>query len=195
MITGWSLRDVYNFAAKAHEGQTRKFSDDPYIAHPVRVALMVTEYGLGHCAIAAALLHDVVEDCDVSLDEITERFGRYVAAIVWGLTNYEARNGGPDDSMNRADRKAADRVWLSNQDPVVKSLKVLDNIDNILDRPSADSFMDVMLEELRLLVDAMTAPGIDGATGGIQVDLLDRFWSVWDDAVDERAKLKREEDK
>ena len=184
MITEWSIRDVYTFAAKAHEGRTRKFSGDPYIVHPVRVALMATEHGLGHIQIAAALLHDVVEDCDVSLDEITTRFGRYVANVVWGLTNYEARNGGPDDSMNRAARKAADRVWLSKQSPAVKSLKILDAIDNILDQPSTDSFMDVMLEELRLLVLAMTEPGIDGSTGGVHTDLIDRFWEVWEDAAE-----------
>ena len=184
MITEWSMRDVYLFAAKAHEGQTRKFSGEPYIGHPVRVALMATEHGLGHTRIAAALLHDVVEDCDVSLDEITERFGRYVAASIWALTNYEARNGGPDDSMNRADRKAADRVWLAKQDPGDKSLKIIDGIDNILDRPSADSFMTVILEELRLLVLAMTEPGIDGSTGGVQQDLIDRFWDVWEEAAE-----------
>lgn len=184
MITEWSMRDVFIFANKAHEGQTRKFSGDPYIVHPVRVSLMATEHGLGHCAIAVGLLHDVVEDCDVSLDEITERFGRFVSGGVWGLTNYEARNGGPDDSMDRAARKAADRTWLAAQDPMVKSLKIIDAIDNILDRPSADKFMDVMLEELRLLVLVMTEPGIDGATGGVQQDLIDRFWDVWEDAAE-----------
>jgi (p)ppGpp synthase/HD superfamily hydrolase len=185
MITKWSMRDVFEFAKAAHEGQVRKFSGEPYINHPVRVSLMATEHGLGHTAVAAALLHDVVEDCDVSLDEITERFGRHVAGVVWGLTNYEARNGGPDDTMNRADRKAVDCGWLSAQDPTVKSLKIIDCIDNILDQPSDGSFMGVMLEEMRLLVLAMTEPSIDGATGGVSPDLIDRFWDVWEDAAEE----------
>ena len=182
MITDWSMRDVFEFAKWAHIGQERKFSGEPYINHPVRVSLMATEHGLGHIQIAAALLHDLVEDCDVSLDEITERFGRHVANVVWGLTNYEARNGGPDDTMNRAERKAADRLWLAAQSPGVKSLKFLDMIDNILDRPSADSFMVVMLGELRLLADAMTMPSVDGAYGGVHPDLMDRFWDVYNDA-------------
>ncbi len=187
MITEWSMRDVFIFANEAHEGQTRKFSGEPYINHCVRVALMATEHGLGHIRIAAGLLHDVVEDCDVSLDEIAERFGRHVAVSVWALTNYEARGGGPDNSMNRAARKEADRVWLARQDPGDKSLKILDAIDNIQDIPSDDSFTAVMLEELRLLVLSMTEPGIDGATGGVQQDLIDRFWDVWEDA-EEKSK-------
>lgn len=184
MITDWSMRDVFEFAKEAHAGQVRKFSNEPYINHPARVALMATEHGLGHAQIATALLHDVVEDCDVTLDEICERFGSDVARNVWGLTNYEARNGGPDDTMNRAGRKAADRSWLAAMAPGVKSLKFLDMIDNILDRPSTDSFMDVILEELRLLALAMTEPGIDGATGGVEQDLIDRFWDVWGDAAE-----------
>lgn len=190
MITEWSIRDVFEFAKEAHAGQTRKFSGEPYINHPVRVALMATEHGLGHVQIAAALLHDVIEDCDVSLDQITELFGRHAANVVWGLTNYEARNGGPDDTMNRAARKEADRIWLSAQSPNVKSLKFLDMIDNILDRPSADSFMDVMLEELRELANAMSAPSIEGSTGGIDSVLLNRFWGVYNDACYERMKEK-----
>lgn len=190
MITKWSMRDVFEFAKAAHEGQVRKFSGDPYINHPVRVALMATEHGLGHIAVAAALLHDVVEDCDVSMDEIAERFGRFVARAVWGLTNYEARNGGPDDTMNRAARKAADRVWLAAQDPSVKSIKILDMIDNMIDRPSNDGFLDIMLAELSLLAEAMTAPGIDGATGGVSPDLIARFWDVWTETSKGREAAK-----
>lgn len=187
----WNLGDVLNFAAEAHKGQTRKYSGDPYIMHPVRVAFMASEYGLGRTHIAAALLHDVIEDCDVSLDEITVRFGRFAANIVWGLTNYEARYGGPDDTMNRADRKAADRVWLAAQAPGVKSLKILDCIDNILDQPSDGSFMDVMLSEMELLVDAMVAAPIFG-DHGISFSLIDYFWRVWNKAATDRAdKLEK----
>lgn len=182
IIDGYTLRDVFEFAKAAHEGQTRKYSGDPYIVHPVRVSLLASQFGLVYGDIAAALLHDVIEDCDVSLGEITERFGLGVATAVWGLTNYEARNGGPDDTMNRADRKAADRVWLSDQPPNVKSLKILDYIDNILDHPGSSTFMGVMLEEMRLSVLAMTEPGIDGASGGVQTELIDYFWDIWEDA-------------
>jgi (p)ppGpp synthase/HD superfamily hydrolase len=183
--TGYTLRDVFEFAKAAHEGQTRKFSGDPYIVHPVRVSLLASQFGLSYGDQVVALLHDVVEDCDVSLDEIHEGFGLYVATGVWGLSNYEARNGGPDDTMNRAARKAADRVWLSGQSPSVKSLKIIDDIDNILDRPDGDSFMTVMLEEMRLQVLAMTEPSIDGPTGGVQTDLVDYFWDIWEDAAEE----------
>ena len=184
----WSLRDVFLFAKAAHEGQTRKFSGEPYINHPVRVALMAVEHGLSIDDVAAALLHDVVEDCDVSLDEIVARFGRRVGSNVWGLTNYEARNGGPDDTMNRAARKAADRIFLSAQEPGTKSVKFCDGIDNMQDWPRGDRFLDRMLDELCMLAQDMSAAGIDGPTGGVHTDLIERFWDVYNDAREQRLE-------
>ena len=184
----WSLRDVFEFAKAAHEGQTRKFSGEPYINHPVRVALMAVEHGLSIDDVAAALLHDVLEDCDVCLAEIAMRFGQPVASKVWGLTNYEARNGGPDDTMNRAARKAADRIFLASQEPGTKSVKFCDGIDNMGDWPRGDRFLDRMLDELYLLGDAMSAPNIDSTTGGVDPNLLARFWNTYNDAREQRLE-------
>ncbi|MFQ5578151.1 MAG: HD domain-containing protein [Anaerolineae bacterium] len=70
------------FAARAHKGQFRKGTDIPYLAHPVALALTLTELHCSDDVIAAALLHDVVEDTDVSLAEIERAFGPAIAAIV-----------------------------------------------------------------------------------------------------------------
>jgi (p)ppGpp synthase/HD superfamily hydrolase len=70
------------FAARAHAGQWRKTGRVPYIAHPVGVAMILLEMGYDEEIIAAALLHDTVEDTDVTLDEIEEAFGPQVAEIV-----------------------------------------------------------------------------------------------------------------
>ena len=72
-------------AADAHAGQTRK-SGDPYITHPIQVAQIVRSWGMDIESVCAALLHDVVEDCDVSVDDIRGLFGRDVAELVDGVT-------------------------------------------------------------------------------------------------------------
>ena len=74
------------FAARAHQGQQRKSSDMPYIAHPVAVAMILQSMGCDETIVAAGLLHDTVEDTPVTLDEIRQVFGDEVAAIVAGCT-------------------------------------------------------------------------------------------------------------
>lgn len=80
------LHEAYNFAAYAHKDQLRK-SGEPYISHPVAVARIVAEeLELGANPVMAAFLHDVVEDCPYSIDEIRERFGDDVAFLVGVVT-------------------------------------------------------------------------------------------------------------
>ncbi len=82
------IRDAFAFAARAHEGQLRK-TGDPYITHPVAVAELVANLELDHLAIAAALLHDVQEDCGVPNEELAARFGPRVARLVDALTKLD----------------------------------------------------------------------------------------------------------
>ena len=79
------IRDAYEFADLCHEGQLRK-SGEPYIAHPLEIALFLSELRLDEQTIAASLLHDVVEDCGVSLDELSSRFGPEITKLVDGVT-------------------------------------------------------------------------------------------------------------
>lgn len=76
---------AYSFAAKAHEGQLRK-SGEPYITHPLAVAVIVAEMQLDVDSIAAAILHDVVEDCGVSVETLEKEFGKEVGLLVEGVT-------------------------------------------------------------------------------------------------------------
>ncbi|MDP6496932.1 MAG: bifunctional (p)ppGpp synthetase/guanosine-3',5'-bis(diphosphate) 3'-pyrophosphohydrolase [Dehalococcoidia bacterium] len=76
---------AYRYADECHVGQMRK-SGEPYIAHPLETALFLADLRLDTHTIIAALLHDVVEDCGVSLDEITRRFGPEVSKLVDGVT-------------------------------------------------------------------------------------------------------------
>ena len=84
-----NIRKAYELAVQAHSQQRRK-SGEPYILHPIAVAnICAEEIGLGPTAIVCALLHDVVEDTDVSLDQIREQFNDRVAKIVDGLTKLD----------------------------------------------------------------------------------------------------------
>lgn len=85
-----NIRAAYELAVQAHSTQRRK-SGEPYILHPIAVArICAEEIGLGPTAIVAALLHDVVEDTDVSLADIREQFGHTIAKMVDGLTKLDS---------------------------------------------------------------------------------------------------------
>lgn len=79
------VEEAYNFAAQAHQGQVRK-SGKPYLEHPLQVALTLAELQLDANSLAAALLHDVPENCGIPISEIEAKFGSEVAKLVDGTT-------------------------------------------------------------------------------------------------------------
>lgn len=85
------VRAALEKAREAHAGQVRNGSGGmPYVEHPVAVAALLDEHGYGEEALAAALLHDVVEDSDTTLEELRELFGEAVAGTVGALTDDES---------------------------------------------------------------------------------------------------------
>ena len=90
------ISNAYEFAKEAHSGQTR-LSGEPFIEHPLQTAIYLAELKLDSKALAAALLHDVMEDCDVSYSDLENKFGLEVANLVSGvtkLTKNESREKG-----------------------------------------------------------------------------------------------------
>jgi len=79
------VEDAYSFAMEAHQGQVRK-SGEPYLEHPLQVALTLAELQLDATSLAAALLHDVLENCGLPISEIEAKFGSEVARLVDGTT-------------------------------------------------------------------------------------------------------------
>ncbi|MGA7220525.1 MAG: bifunctional (p)ppGpp synthetase/guanosine-3',5'-bis(diphosphate) 3'-pyrophosphohydrolase [Candidatus Sulfotelmatobacter sp.] len=79
------VKKAYDYSLKHHEGQTRA-SGEPYLVHPLEVALVLAEMKMDPVAIAAGLLHDSVEDTSVTIDDIRKEFGEQVAHIVEGVT-------------------------------------------------------------------------------------------------------------
>ena len=82
------VEKAYQVAKRAHEGQLRK-SGEPYVTHPLAVAEILSELGIGTTTIAAALLHDTVEDTAYSLDDVRRDFGDEIALLVDGVTKLD----------------------------------------------------------------------------------------------------------
>jgi hypothetical protein len=82
------LRRAHDLAAEAHQGQVRK-TGEPYISHPVAVAHMLAQYGLDAATIAAAFLHDTVEDTPLTLVQVEQEFGKEIAELIDGVTKLD----------------------------------------------------------------------------------------------------------
>ncbi len=115
------------FAKAAHEsiGQTRKYTGEPYIVHPIAVAEIVRSVPHTPEMIAAAYLHDVVEDTAVTIDEVRTAFGDKVAELVDWLTDVSRPGDG-----NRRTRRALDLQHTAKAPPDAKTIKLADVIDN-----------------------------------------------------------------
>jgi GTP pyrophosphokinase len=85
------VRRAYVYSAAAHRGQTRR-NGEPYLIHPLEVSLIVAELQLDTASVCAGLLHDVVEDTEITVDEIRDDFGDDIASLVAGLTKLEKIN-------------------------------------------------------------------------------------------------------
>lgn len=83
-----AIREAYAVAVEAHSGQTRR-TGDPYVVHPLAVAQILATYGLDTATIVAAILHDVVEDTEFTLDDLERDFGSEVALLVDGVTKLD----------------------------------------------------------------------------------------------------------
>lgn len=122
------LERAHDWAARAHEGQRRK-TGDPYITHPVAVADMLAGYGLDAATIAAALLHDTVEDTSLSLEEIRSEFGNEIASLIDGVTKLDrVRYSNREQAQAASIRKM---VVAMAQDVRVLIIKLFDRLHNL----------------------------------------------------------------
>lgn len=140
------------FATKAHVGQTRKYDNTPYISHPIEVAAIVARATNDPITIAAAYLHDVVEDCDIGLDRIRDEFGEELASVVWHVTGISTKADG-----NRAARVAIDRAHYAKGCHRAQTVKVADMISNLGTIVGRDpSFAKIYLPEKQRLLAVLT---------------------------------------
>lgn len=122
------IREAFYFANEAHKG-VKRHSGEPYITHPLSVArIVVVEIGLGVKSVMAALLHDVVEDTDYTVEDIEHRFGAKVASMVDGLTKLEGAFA--QDISQQAENFKKMLLTLSD-DIRVCLIKIADRLHNM----------------------------------------------------------------
>ena len=122
------LADAYNAAHAAHRGQTRK-SGEPFVYHPLATADVLAELRLDPTTIAAALLHDVLEDTGVTKEELSERFGDDVAEIVDGVTKLKRL---PSGNLEEAQAESLRKMIVAmSRDVRVIIIKLADRLHNM----------------------------------------------------------------
>ena len=123
------ITKAFNFARQAHKG-VRRLSGEPYIMHPIAVAqIACSEIGLGSTSICSALLHDVVEDTDYTVEDIENIFGPKIAQIVDGLTKI---SGGIFGEQASAQAENFKKLLLTMSDDIrVILIKICDRLHNM----------------------------------------------------------------
>ena len=126
------IQKAFVFANEAHKGVRRR-SGEPYILHPIAVAkIVVSNIGLGYKSIIAALLHDVVEDTDYTVDDLSNLFGEKVATLVEGLTKIKTVLDNEDKAVQKSmQAENFKRILLTlNDDVRVVLIKLADRLHN-----------------------------------------------------------------
>lgn len=140
-----------DFATKAHGDQVRKYTGEPYTNHLVEVMNIVRTVKSDDSMLAAALLHDTIEDTSVTEADVRREFGSRIAQLVVELTDISK----PEDG-NRAFRKAMDRDKLATVSNDAQTIKLADLISNGKDIAVNDpNFAKVFLNEKRQLLEVL----------------------------------------
>lgn len=128
------IQDAFQYAKSHHEGQFRK-SGEPYIVHPLDVAIILAELRTDPTTIIAGLLHDVIEDTDVTFDDVKERFGEEVALLIEGVTKlgqYKFKELDHEQSKLKAQASNYQKMLLAmSKDIRVIIVKLADRLNNI----------------------------------------------------------------
>ncbi len=168
---------AFRIARDRHEGQMRS-SGEPYIIHPVAVAKIVLDYGMDYQSIAAAMLHDTVEDTDLTLEEVKKEFGGDIAALVDGLTKLGKV---PLDIKDKEEQQAENvrkMLLAMSEDIRVIIIKLADRLHNIrtLNFVAPQKRRDKALETLEIYAPIAHRLGIRA----IKEELEDRAISFLD---------------
>ena len=168
---------AFSVARERHDGQMRS-SGEPYIIHPVAVAKIVLEYGMDYQSVAAAMLHDTVEDTDLTLEDVKKDFGEDIAALVDGLTKLGKV---PLDIKDKEEQQAENvrkMLLAMSEDIRVIIIKLADRLHNIrtLNFVAPQKRRDKALETLEIYAPIAHRLGIRA----IKEELEDRAISFLD---------------
>ena len=182
------VKRAYRFADEAHLGVTRR-SGEPYITHPIAVALQCTEWKLDSQALMAALLHDVMEDCGVTKIDLIEKFGPHVAELVDGLTkldklSFETKEEGQVESFRKM-------LLAMARDVRVILVKLADRTHNMrtMEAMPRARWKSISSETLEIYAPIAHRLGLNQTYRELQ-DLAFRYLRPWRYQVLEKAVMK-----
>ncbi len=186
------LEKAYLLAKRAHGDQKRK-NGDPYIVHPVKAAIILVELGMDTDSIAAALLHDVVEDTDVTLEEIKKEFGKDIALLVDGVTKLGRI---PFSSRERQQAENVRKMLLAMaQDVRVIIIKLADRLHNMrtLEYMSGESQRIKALEVMEVYAPLAQRLGINGIREELEDIALRYLDPVAYNEIEEQLNMRKDD--
>ncbi len=189
------IRKAFNVAVDAHKDQRRK-SGEAYVFHPIGVAKIVaSEIGLGPTAIAAALLHDVVEDTPITLEEIEKMFNPKIAQLVEGLTKISQVKKDMNISMQAENFRKM--LLTLNDDVRVILIKIADRLHNMQTMDSMPEYKQVKIASETLYIYAPLAHRLGLYNIKTQLEDLGLKYtepSMYNDIVSKIKETKEEQD-
>lgn len=189
------IRSAFDVAVDAHKDQRRK-SGEAYIFHPIAVAKIVaSEIGLDATSIAAALLHDVVEDTDYTLVDLEQLFGETVARIVDGLTKIDKMPYAGDVSLQAENFRKM--LLTLNEDIRVIIIKIADRLHNMQTMDSMPDYKQIKIASETLYIYAPLAHRIGLYNIKTQLEDLGLKYTepeVYNDILDKIKESKEEQD-
>lgn len=134
------INQAIRFAARAHQGQTRKGSVTPYITHPLTVGLILSRHSLSDEIVMAGILHDTIEDCRITVKELSDNFGEEVAETVLMVSNLEPFDTYPKRTSFLIERIVTQYTYEAT---LVRSADILANCaDIILDATEGEAVFE-----------------------------------------------------
>ena len=189
------IRKAFDVAVDAHKEQRRK-SGEAYIFHPIAVAKIVaSEIGLGATSIAAALMHDVVEDTDITIDDISKMFNPAIAKIVEGLTKIAKVKTDQDVSMQAENFRKM--LLTLNDDVRVILIKIADRLHNMQTMDSMAEYKQAKIASETLYIYAPLAHRLGLYNIKTQLEDLGLKYTepeVFQDIVSKIKETKQEQD-
>ncbi len=187
---GALVHKAYDFAAHKHFGQKRK-SGEPYFGHPVQVARLIMKLRLDEASVCAGLLHDVVEDCEVTVEEIAETFNDDIAHIVDGVTKLDKI------PFTRREQKQAENfrkmLVAMSKDIRVLLIKLADRLHNMatLEHMRADKRKRIAVETVEIYAPLANRLGINWMKSRLEDLCFQYLYTADHDAL--KSKVGRKE--